>query len=142
MKSMGQIITWSIVDETMHAESMIKMFRTFIEENRDIWNDELKSEIYKIAEKMVELEDKFIDLAFSIGPMEGLNGDDVKRYIRYIADRRLISLGLKGIFKVKKNPLPWVEEMVNAPIHTNFFENRATDYAKGALSGSWESVWA
>ena len=142
MKGMGQIITWSIVDETMHAESMIKMFRTFIEENRDIWNDELKSEIYKIAEKMVELEDKFIDLAFSIGPMEGLNGDDVKRYIRYIADRRLISLGLKGIFKVKKNPLPWVEEMVNAPIHTNFFENRATDYAKGALSGSWESVWA
>ena len=142
MKGMGQIITWSIVDETMHAESMIKMFRTFIEENRDIWNDELKSEIYKIAEKMVELEDKFIDLAFSIGPMEGLNGDDVKRYIRYIADRRLISLGLKGIFKVKKNPLPWVEEMVNAPIHTNFFENRATDYAKGALSGSWQDVWA
>ena len=142
MKGMGQIITWSIVDETMHAESMIKMFRTFIEENRDIWNDELKSEIYKIAEKMVELEDKFIDLAFSIGPMEGLNGDDVKRYIRYIADRRLISLGLKGIFKVKKNPLPWVEEMVNAPIHTNFFENRATDYAKGALTGSWEDVWA
>jgi ribonucleoside-diphosphate reductase beta chain len=91
---------------------------------------------------MVELEDKFIDLAFLIGPMEGLNGDDVKRYIRYIADRRLISLGLKGIFKVKKNPLPWVEEMVNAPIHTNFFENRATDYAKGALTGSWEDVWA
>lgn len=142
MKGMGQIITWSIVDETMHAESMIKLFRTFIEENRDIWNDELKSEIYKIAEKMVELEDKFIDLAFSIGPMEGLNGDDVKRYIRYIADRRLISLGLKGIFKVKKNPLPWVEEMVNAPIHTNFFENRATDYAKGALTGTWEDVWA
>jgi len=142
MKGMGQIITWSIVDETMHAESMIKLFRTFIEENRDIWNDELKSEIYKIAEKMVELEDKFIDLAFSIGPMEGLDGDGVKRYIRYIADRRLISLGLKGIFKVKKNPLPWVEEMVNAPIHTNFFENRATDYAKGALTGSWEDVWA
>ena len=142
MKGMGQIITWSIVDETMHAESMIKLFRTFIEENRDIWNDELKSEIYKIAEKMVELEDKFIDLAFSIGAMEGLDGDGVKRYIRYIADRRLISLGLKGIFKVKKNPLPWVEEMVNAPIHTNFFENRATDYAKGALSGSWEDVWA
>jgi ribonucleoside-diphosphate reductase beta chain len=142
MKGMGQIITWSIVDETMHAESMIKLFRTFIEENRDIWNDQLKSEIYKIAEKMVELEDRFIDLAFSIGPMEGLNGDDVKRYIRYIADRRLISLGLKGIFKVKKNPLPWVEEMINAPIHTNFFENRATDYAKGALSGSWEDVWA
>jgi ribonucleoside-diphosphate reductase beta chain len=142
MKGMGQIITWSIVDETIHAESMIKLFRTFVEENRDIWNDQLKSDIYKIAEKMVELEDKFIDLAFSMGDMENLSSADVKHYIRYIADRRLISLGLKGINKVKKNPLPWVETMINAPIHTNFFENRATDYAKGALSGTWEEVWA
>jgi ribonucleoside-diphosphate reductase beta chain len=142
MKGMGQIVTWSIVDETMHCESMIKLFRTFIEENKDIWNDTLKSQIYTIAEKMVELEDKFIDLAFEMGPMKDLAADDVKQYIRYIADRRLISLGMKGIFKVKKNPLPWVEEMINAPTHTNFFENRATDYAKGALSGSWEDVWA
>ena len=142
MKGMGQIVTWSIVDETMHAENMIKLFRTYIEENKEIWNDELKSRIYTIAEKMVELEDKFIDLAFSMGAMEGLSSEDVKKYIRYIADRRLISLGLKGIFKVKRNPLPWVEEMINAPTHTNFFENRATDYAKGALSGDWGEVWA
>ena len=142
MKGMGQIVTWSIVDETQHAENMIKMFRTFVEENREIWNDELKSKIYTIAERMVELEDKFIDLAFNMGPMEDLTAEDVKKYIRYICDRRLISLGLKGVFKVKRNPLPWVEEMINAPTHTNFFENRATDYAKGSLSGDWADVWA
>ena len=141
MKGMGQIVTWSIVDETQHAESMIKLFRAYVEENRELWNDELKSSIYTIAERMVELEDKFIELSFSMGAMENLTEDDVKKYIRYICDRRLISLGMKGIFKVKKNPLPWVEEMINAPTHTNFFENRATDYAKGALSGSWETVW-
>jgi ribonucleoside-diphosphate reductase beta chain len=142
MKGMGQIVTWSIVDETQHCESMIKLFRTYVEENKEIWNDDLKSKIYTIAERMVELEDKFIDLAFSVNEMEGLTAEEVKRYIRYIADRRLISLGLKGIFKVKRNPLPWVEEMINAPTHTNFFENRATDYAKGALSGDWADVWA
>jgi ribonucleoside-diphosphate reductase beta chain len=141
MRGMGQIVTWSIADETMHAESMIKLFRTYIEENREIWNDELKGQIYTIATRMVELEDRFIDLAFSMGDMPDLSPDDVKRYIRYIADRRLISMGLKGIMKMKKNPLPWVEEMINAPTHTNFFENRATDYAKGALSGTWEDVW-
>ena len=141
MKGMGQIITWSIVDETMHAESMIKLFRTYVEENLDLWNDDLKGKIYTIAEQMVELEEKFIDLAFAIGPMEGLTSDEVKKYIKYICDRRLISLGLKGIYKVKKNPLPWVEEMINAPTHTNFFENRATDYARGALSGDWSDVW-
>lgn len=142
MKGMGQIVTWSIVDETQHAESMIKLFKTYIEENREIWNDDLKSSIYTVAERMVELEDKFIDLAFNTGAMENLTPEDVKKYIRYITDRRLISMGLKGIFKVKKNPLPWVEEMINAPTHTNFFENRATDYAKGALSGNWGDVWA
>jgi ribonucleoside-diphosphate reductase beta chain len=142
MKGMGQIVTWSIVDETIHAESMIKVFRTYVQENNEIWNDELKERIYSIAEKMVALEDKFIDLSFSMGPMQDLTSDEVKKYIRYIADRRLIALGLKGIFKVKKNPLPWVEGMINAPTHTNFFENRSTDYAKGALSGTWEDVWA
>lgn len=142
MKGMGQIITWSIVDETMHCEGMTKMFRTYIEENKEIWNDELKGDIYTIATRMVELEDKFIDLSFSMGVVENLTADDVKSYIRYITDRRLIGLGLKGIFKMKKNPLPWVEDLINAPTHTNFFENRATDYAKGALSGSWEDVWS
>ena len=141
MKGMGQIVTWSIVDETQHAEGMIKLFRSYVEENRELWNDELKGKIYTIAEKMVDLEDKFIELSFSMGEMENLTQDDVKKYIRYICDRRLISLGMKGIFKVKKNPLPWVEEMINAPTHTNFFENRATDYAKGALSGKWDDVW-
>jgi ribonucleoside-diphosphate reductase beta chain len=142
MKGMGQIVTWSIVDETMHTEGLIKLFRTFVDENRQLWNDETKSQIYSVCEKMVDLEDKFIDLAFTMGKVEGLRDTEVKEYIRYIADRRLISMGMKGIYKVKKNPLPWVEEMINAPTHTNFFENRATDYAKGALSGDWSEVWA
>ena len=142
MKGMGQIVTWSIVDETQHAEGMIRLFREYVEENRKVWNDETKSQIYTIATKMVELEDKFIDLAFTMGQMENLTEEEVKTYVRYIADRRLISMGMKGIFKVKKNPLPWVEEMVNAPIHTSFFENRSTDYAKGALTGDWSEVWA
>lgn len=142
MRGMGQIVTWSIVDETMHTENMIKLFKTYIKENPEIWNDDLKGRIYTIAEKMVELEDKFIDLAFAMGAMKNLTSEDVKQYIRYIADRRLISMGMKGIFKIKRNPLPWVEEMINAPTHTNFFENRSTDYAKGALTGKWDDIWA
>ena len=141
MKGMGQIVTWSIVDETQHTEGMIKLFRSYVEENNEIWNDSLKGKIYSIAEKMVELEDKFIDLSFATGAIEGLTAQEVKEYIRYIADRRLISMGMRGIYKRKKNPLPWVEEMINAPTHTNFFENRATDYAKGSLSGGWDKVW-
>lgn len=143
MKSMGQVITWSIADESMHCDGMTKLFRAFIEENRDIWKDKLKQEIYAVAERMVELEDAFIDLAYGIdSDMLGLSKESLKTYIRYIADRRLIGLGLKGIFKVKHNPLIWVDEMISIPTHVNFFENKSTDYAKGALTGSWSSVWA
>ena len=141
MKGMGQQIAYSIADETLHAESMIKLFRVFVHENKEIWNDVLKSQIYTIAEKMVELEDAFIELAFGITEMQGLHKEDMKLYIRYIADRRLIQLGLKGIFKVKKNPLPWVDGMLGVT-HTNFFEQKVVDYGKGALVGTWNDVWS
>lgn len=141
MKGMGQIIAWSIADESLHTENMIKLFREFIKENKHIWNDELKSQLYSVGEQMVELEDKFIDLAFGVSDQEGLTKEDVKKYIRYIADRRFIALGMKGIFKIKKNPLPWVDGMLGTT-HTNFFEQKVTDYAKGALTGDWGDVWA
>jgi len=140
MKGMSQIIAWSIADETLHTESMIMLFREHIKENRELWNDGLKSKIYLIAEQMVDMEDKFIDLAFGIHEMQGMTKEEVKQYIRYIADRRLISLGMKGIFKVKKNPLDWVDGMLGVT-HTSFFEQKVTDYAKGALSGDWGDVW-
>ena len=141
MNGMGQIIAWSIKDESVHVEGMTYLFKEFLKEHKDIWTDELKGQLYTIAEKMVELEDKFIDLAFETGGVEGLTIEEVKKYIRYIADRRLIGLGMKGIFKVKTNPLPWVEEILNAPEHANFFEQRATAYSKGALTGDWGKVW-
>jgi ribonucleoside-diphosphate reductase beta chain len=103
MKGMGQIVTWSIVDETMHAESMMKLFKTYINENTEIWNDELKSSIYTIAERMVELEDKFIDLAFSMGEMEGLNSEDVKKYIHWSWHERHIQSQKESITMGRRN---------------------------------------
>lgn len=141
MLGLGQIISWSSVDETLHSNSMIKLFRTYIEENRKIWNDETKSIIYEIATNIVKQEEDFIDLMFDENAVENLTAAELKEYIKYLADRRLIAMGMKGIFKVKKNPLPWVEEIMNAPIHGNFFETKVTDYSKATLSGSWGDVW-
>lgn len=141
MPGTGQIISLSLKDESIHVEGMTWLFKEFLREHRDIWTDELKSQLYSIAEKMVKLEDKFIDLAFAGCEMEGLTSDEVKLYIRYITDRRLIGLGMKGIFKVKKNPLPWVEEMLGAPEHSSFFEIKSSAYSKGSLTGDWGKVW-
>jgi len=141
MKGMGQIVTWSIRDESLHVEGLSKLFRTFIAENPSIWTDKLKYEIYCAAERVVELEDKFIDVCFDKADIPGLTAKEVKEYIRYIADRRLLGLGMKNIFHSNENPLPWIDMQVNAVEHTNFFENRATEYAKASTQGNWQDIF-
>ena len=142
MKGMGQIVTWSILDEQKHVEGLTHLFRTIISENKTWWNDSVKSEIYSTAELMTEMEMDFIDYVFDgKKDFHGLTADELKQYIKYIVDRRLIAMGMKGIHKVKDNPLPWVDEMIASQNHENFFESRATSYAKGALSGTWGNVW-
>ena len=141
MKGMSTIVEWSLRDESHHVECMIKLFHTMIKENPKVWGKELKEAIKQTAIEMVELEDKFIDLMFSMGEIEGITSDEVKTYIRYTADRRMIQLGLKPIFKVKDNPLDWIDEMMTAHTHTNFFEGRATEYSKGGVTGWDKEPW-
>ena len=141
MKGMGQIVTWSVRDESLHTDSVIRLFHTFIAENSQVWSEEFQRELYVICSTVVEHEDAFIDLAFELGGVEGLTGREVKDYIRYIADRRLSQLGLQPIYRLEDNPLPWMDEMLNGAEHTNFFENRATEYSKAATQGTWDQVW-
>ncbi len=139
MKGMGQIITYSIRDESLHVEAMTKLFREFIQENIDIWNDDFKKEIYQACREMVDLEDRFLDLVFEQGDIEGLTKKEMRQYIRYIADRRLLQLGLKPNYNVKDNPLGWLDEVLGVE-HQNFFEGRATAYMKAGLRGDMQSV--
>jgi ribonucleoside-diphosphate reductase beta chain len=142
MKGMGQIVTWSVRDETLHCNSMIRIFKEFIKENPEIWTPKLKKELYEACRIIVEHEDAFIDLAFEMGPMEGLTAQEVKNYIRFIANRRLSQLGLEPIYKVEKNPLGWLDTMLNAVEHMNFFEGRATEYSKASTQGTWAEAFS
>ena len=139
MKGMGQIVTYSIRDESLHVEAMTKLFREFIQENIDLWTDDLKKEIYQVCRDMVKLEEKFLDLVFHMGDIQGLSKKDMYQYIRYIADRRLLQLGLKPNFGVKDNPLTWLDEVLSVE-HQNFFEGKATSYMKAGLKGNVENI--
>ena len=110
-----------------------------IKENIDIWTDEFKKEIYQICREMVKLEDKFLDLVFEMGNIQGLTKEDMYKYNRYIADRRLLQLGLKTNYNQKENPLTWIDEVMGVE-HQNFFEGRATSYMKAGLRGRQDKV--
>ena len=141
MKGMGQIVSWSVRDESLHTASIIRLFRTFIKENNEVWNEKLQHDLYVNCSTVVNHEDAFIDLAFELGGVEGINADGVKSYIRYIADRRLMQLGLQPMHHIEKNPFPWLDEMLNGVEHANFFENRATEYSKAATRGTWDEAF-
>ena len=118
---------------------MTRLFREFIQENIEIWTDDFKAEIYQICREMVELEDKFLDLVFEMGDLEGLTKKDMYAYNRYIADRRLLQLGLKTNFDQRDNPLTWIDEVIGVE-HQNFFEGKSTSYMKAGLRGDHGSL--
>ena len=98
MKGMCEIVEWSIKDESIHTEAMTKVFQTFCEENPRVVNNELKKQIYTNFTRAVQLEDALVDLIYENDENEicTLKGKDIKTYIRYLADRRLLQLGLKS----------------------------------------------
>ncbi|MDB9761258.1 ribonucleotide-diphosphate reductase subunit beta [Alphaproteobacteria bacterium] len=141
MKGMGQIVTWSARDETLHTNSIIKLFHTFLDENPDVKREQLAKDLYKACDTVILHEDAFIDRAFELGGVEGLEPEDVKKYIRYIADNRLAQLKMEPLYNIGKNPLPYMDDMLNSLEHTNFFENRATEYSRAATQGTWEEAF-
>ncbi len=144
MKGMGQIVSWSVRDESLHCEGIIKLYHAFAKETKAV-TPAVADDIIDCCKTVVKMEDKFIDLAFEMGPVQGMTADDIKSYIRYIADWRLRQLGLPEVFgAVKENPLPWLQVLLSGVEHANFFEARATEYSKAATKGQWtggEGVW-
>ena len=144
MKGMGQIVSWSVRDESLHCEGIIKLFHAFNAET-GVVTKSVADDIVDCCKTVVNLEDKFIDLAFEAGEIQGMTPDDIKKYIRFIADWRLRQLHLPEVYGAKENPLPWLQSMLSGVEHANFFEARSTEYSKAATRGQWHGdagVWA
>ena len=141
MKGMGQIVSWSIRDESLHCEGIIRLFHEYARETGALTR-KVRDDIINHCINVVNMEDRFIDLAFGVHEIEGMTPDDIKQYIRFIADWRLQQLGLEPIYNVKENPLPWLQAMLSGVEHANFFEARATEYSKAATTGTWDDVWS
>ena len=108
MKGMGQIVSWSVRDESLHCEGMIKVYHAFNAETGAVTKS-VASDIVECCKTVVGLEDKFIDLAFEAGEVQGMTPEDIKSYIRFIADWRLRQQlqPVPEVYGVKENPLPW-----------------------------------
>jgi ribonucleoside-diphosphate reductase beta chain len=152
---MGQIVSWSVRDESLHCEGVIKLFHEWNRETGAVTRA-VRDDITDVAKTMVKLEENFVGLAFGLGGIEGMKPEEIRAYVRYVADWRLTQLRLSPVFgyfevteggynQIRPHPLPWLVEILNGVEHANFFEQRATEYSKGASRGSWDGedgVWA
>ena len=110
MKGMGQVVSWSVRDESLHCEGIVKLYHEWAMETGSV-TKAVQDDILDVATTMVGLEDKFIDLAFEMGDVEGMNASDIKNYIRYIADWRLTQLKLPtkfGFFKYDSTHISYI----------------------------------
>lgn len=48
---------------------------------------------------------------------------------------------MKPLYHVESNPLPWLDDMLNAVEHANFFENRSTEYSRASTLGTREEAF-
>ncbi len=143
MKGMGQIITWSVRDETLHCDNIIRLYHAWRQEKADyIDGAKLDIDLSQTLLQVVALEHKFVDLAFEMGDITGLCKDDVKVYINYVAKIRAHQLKIPDPFpEVIENPLPWLQQLLTGHEHSNFFEQPSTEYSKSATAGSWGDVY-
>jgi ribonucleoside-diphosphate reductase beta chain len=143
LKGLGQIVSWSIRDESLHSEAGCWLFRELVKEYPEIWTDEFKKEIYDAARLTVDLEDAFIERAFEHGELPNLSMKDLKNYIRYRANTKLQDLGLKSNWKtVDKEALQrleWFNVLANGVEMQDFFAQKVTAYSKSLAS--FEDVW-
>jgi ribonucleoside-diphosphate reductase beta chain len=140
LPGMCDVVRWSMVDESIHIEGNCALFREFLEEHPNIVDDEFKKEIYETARKLVKLEDSFIDRAFKLGGVDNLDKEDIKKYVRYVADYRLNQLGFKKNWHVKTNPLDWIDGLMGTT-HGNFFERSISEYQKANLEGNFNDAY-
>ena len=143
LKGVGQIIAFSIKDESLHADAGCWLFRTLVSEFPEIMTDDLKKELYDAARTTVELEDAFISKAFEFGDVEGITSHDLKNFIRFRTNTKLGDLGLKKVWKnIDKEALDrmsWFDVMSAGTSHADFFAARSDTYAKGTMDFS--TIW-
>jgi len=139
MKGTGQIVEWSVRDESLHSKAGCWLFRTMVEEMPEL-NEGMEAQIYNACDLSVKLEFDFIDKAFEMGEIEGLNKNQLKNFIKERANQKLIELGYNPLYNdIDPNLLKqmeWFGHLTSGKTHQDFFAGRVTDYSKSTADWS------
>lgn len=131
----NDVNSWSLADEQEHVINNIRTLKEVIKDLTEVEVIQLYGVIEALIQRYTNAEHKFLDLVYDMGQQEDLTKEDAKEYILYLGELRRYQIGLITAAEVRANPLPWMEWMLSASRHGNFFEKRITDYSHNGLVG-------
>lgn len=123
-------------DESMHLNFGIDMINQIKIENPHLWDDAMKREATQMILQATQLEIEYARDTMPRGVL-GMNAVMMEEYLQFIANRRLVQIGLPEQFKGVKNPFPWMSEIMDLRKEKNFFETRVIEYQTGGAL-SWD----
>jgi ribonucleoside-diphosphate reductase beta chain len=140
MKGTGQIVEWSVRDESLHSKAGCWLFRTMLGEMPELNTEELRKQVTEACHLSVQLEFDFIDKAFEMGEVEGLNKAQLQNFIKARANEKMVELGYNAVYNdIDPNLLKqmeWFGHLTSGKTHQDFFAGRVTDYAKSTSDWS------
>ena len=117
-------------DESMHLNFGIDMINQIKLENPHLWDEEMQDQAAGMILQGMELEIEYARDTMPRGVL-GMNASMMEEYLNYIANRRLVQLGLPEEFPNSENPFPWMSEIMDLRKEKNFFETRVIEYQTG-----------
>ena len=147
LKGVGQIVEWSIRDESMHSEAGCWLFRTLMEERPELKTDELIRDIKEAALLSLKLELDFIDKVFELGDLTTVSKYDLTNFIKHRVNTKMHDLGLRAVVPTKDidkeavKRMKWFDSLSAGKQHTDFFANRVTNYSKGTMTWDESAIF-
>jgi ribonucleoside-diphosphate reductase beta chain len=142
LKGTGQIVEWSVRDESLHSTAGCWLFRTLMQESPELDTVEMRNNVIEACNLSVKLEFDFIDKAFEMGEIEGLNKEQLKNFIKARANDKMKELGYNPVYNdidpALLKQMEWFGHLTSGKTHQDFFANRVTDYSKS--TGDWSDL--
>ena len=123
-------------DESMHLNFGIDMINQIKLENPELWTDQMKEQATQMILQATQLEIEYARDTMPRGVL-GMNAAMMEEYLEFIANRRLVQIGLPEQFEGVSNPFPWMSEIMDLRKEKNFFETRVIEYQTGGAL-SWD----
>ncbi len=136
LKGLGQIVAFSVRDESLHSHAGIWLFNQLCREMPELRSSDLHDDILGAAGAAIEIEDTFIDEAFALGPVDGISPEELKAFVRVRTDQKLAELGYDVPPHAPVPSMDWFNYMTAGVEHQDFFAGRVTTYSKGGVDWS------